>query len=130
MTKVTDIYKCYTCGNIVQSVVSGVGELVCCNHPMVLLEPKLEETLFEKHKPVIEQEGETKKIKVGSVPHPMENDHYIMFIDVISPDKKYVKRKHLKPHETPELELKCNCDEFIAREYCNLHGFFETEYKA
>lgn len=129
MTNVTEIYKCDACGNMVQVIVSGVGELVCCEQPMVLLEPKTEETLFEKHKPVVEQDGENKKIKVGSIPHPMEEKHYIMFIEALSTDKKYVKRKHLKPGEAPELELKCKCDELVAREYCNIHGFFETEYK-
>lgn len=129
MTKVAEIYKCDVCDTIVEVVVSGVGELVCCNKPMKLLEEKTEETLFEKHKPVIEKNGEMTKIKVGSLPHPMEDSHYIMFIEALAPDKKYIKRKHLHPHEVPELEFKCQCDEFIAREYCNIHGFFTTDYK-
>lgn len=129
MTRVTDIYKCEVCGNMVEFVVDGTGELICCNQPMKHLEPKLDETLFEKHKPVIDQNGENKLIRVGSITHPMEDKHYIMFIEAISPDKKYVKRKYLKPGEAPELELKCQCDELVAREYCNIHGFFATEYK-
>lgn len=130
MTNVMEIYKCEMCGNIVEVIASGEGELVCCGAPMVLLEEKTEETLFEKHKPVIDTDGEFKKIRVGSIPHPMEDNHYIMFIEAISPDKKYLKRKYLHPHEAPELELKCKCEELIAREYCNIHGFFITEHKS
>lgn len=129
MTNITEIYKCEACGNIVEVMFSGNGQLVCCDQPMILIEERNEETLFEKHKPVIDNNGETKKIRVGSIQHPMENEHYIMFIEAISPDKKYIKRKYLKPHEVPELEFKCQCDEFTARELCNIHGLFVTEYK-
>ena len=85
----------------------------------------------EKHVPIVTIEGETKTIRVGSIPHPMENDHYIMFIEAISPDKKYLKRKYLMPTEEPKMDLKqcCHYDEFTARELCNIHGLWVSENK-
>lgn len=126
MTELMQIYKCEICGNIVEVIHPAGGELVCCGQAMTLLTEQTNETMQEKHKPVIVFEGETKTIRVGAIPHPMENEHYIMFIEAISPDKKYIKRKYLSPHEAPELELKCKCDTVIARELCNLHGLWSA----
>ena len=84
---------------------------------------KSEEQGTEKHKPVINSE----EVEVGSIPHPMEEEHHIMFIEAISPDKKYLKRKYLKPHEVPEMELKCIHNEVTARELCNLHGLWVSD---
>ncbi len=129
MTKILEMYKCNVCGNIVEVVLSGDGELVCCGQPMEKMEEhnKSEEMVGEKHVPVIDKKDEGVSIKIGSVPHPMENEHYIMFIEVNSGDKRYVKRKYLYPHEEPVLNLKCSCDKVIARELCNIHGLWTSE---
>lgn len=126
MAELMQIYKCDLCGNIIEILHGGAGELVCCGEPMnLLVEQDVDETR-EKHKPVISFEGETKTIRVGTIPHPMEENHYIMFIEAISPDKKYLKRKYLSPHEEPKLDLKCKCEKIIARELCNIHGLWSA----
>lgn len=116
MTELSQIYKCEVCGNIVEMVHNGVGELVCCGQPMVLQIEKTEEEGTEKHKPVVEG----KIVKVGSVPHPMEEAHHIEWIETISADD--VCRKVLKPGQQPEAEF---CGEASkARAYCNIHGLW------
>ena len=130
MTEQLEFYRCNVCGNFVEVVFSGDGELVCCGQPMEHLKPKnkSEEMMGEKHVPVIHTTDSGFDIKVGSVPHPMEESHYIAFIEATSPDKRYVKRKYLVPHEEPVLKLKCNCDDgIIAREFCNIHGLWTSE---
>ena len=129
MTELMQIYKCNVCGNIVEILNSGVGELVCCNVPMEYLEEKSSDEKFqEKHVPIVSMEGTTKTIRVGSILHPMEKEHYIMFIEAISPDKKYLKRKFLTPNDEPKLELKnCDCKGVIARELCNIHGLWQSK---
>lgn len=128
MTELNEIYKCSICGNIVEVLHPGVGELVCCEVPMNKIEEqKYDENFTEKHIPIMVFEGDKKTIRVGSIEHPMQNDHYIMFIEAISPDKRYLKRKFLFPGEKPELELKCKCEEIYAREYCNIHGLWSSE---
>ena len=127
-----DIFKCNVCGNIVEIINPGSGELVCCSVPMEHLEEhSSDENMQEKHLPIVTLEGENKTIRVGSIPHPMEQNHYIIFIEAISPDKKYLKRKYLMSDEEPKMELKspCNYDEFIARELCNIHGLWSSSYK-
>ena len=129
MTKLMQIYKCNICGNIVEVLNSGDGELVCCSVPMEHLEEKSSDENFnEKHVPIVSMEGTTKTIRVGSIPHPMEKEHYIMFIEAISQDKKYLKRKYLTPSDEPKLELKnCDCKDVIARELCNIHGLWKSK---
>ncbi len=130
MAELMEIYKCESCSNIIEVLNGGVGELVCCGQPMTLLkeQDKNTEMLHEKHVPVMIEENGKQIIRVGSVPHPMEDAHYIMFIEVISEDKKFLKRKYLAPHEAPELELKCKCSaKKIARELCNLHGLWKGD---
>lgn len=123
-----DIYKCNICGNIVEIIHSGGGELVCCSQPMERLKEQTNEDMnLEKHLPVIERDGENVKIKVGKIPHPMTLEHHIEFIEAISEDKKYIKRKFLHPEEEPILEFKCNCGKIIAREYCNIHGVWKDQ---
>ena len=131
MTEKLELYKCNICGNIIEVVHAGIGELVCCSMPMELLqEHSTDEEIHEKHVPVVVMEGDNKIIRVGSIPHPMEKEHYIIFIEAISPDKKYLKRKFLMPNEEPKMELKhqCHYDKFIARELCNIHGLWSKEY--
>jgi superoxide reductase len=93
MTKKGQIYKCEICGNIVEVLDEGVGELVCCGQPMKLIEEKTEDEGKEKHVPIIERNEEGVKIKVGSVPHPMTEEHYIEWIE-ISTEKENSKNKN------------------------------------
>ena len=116
------VYKCEVCGNIVEVLEVGGGELVCCGKPMRLLEEFYEEAGKEKHVPVIEETENGIKVKVGSIPHPMEENHYIQWIEVIVGDKVY--RKFLKPGEKPEAEFKVKGENIKARAYCNLHGLW------
>lgn len=127
MTEVLAVYKCNVCGNIVEVINPGEGQLVCCSVPMEQLkEQNSDEQLREKHVPIVIMEGENKTIRVGTIPHPMQKEHYIVFIEAISLDKKYLKRKFLSPNEEPKMVVKscCNYDKFKARELCNIHGLW------
>ena len=127
MTKKLEIYKCEICGNIVEVLFEGVGELVCCGQSMLHMQEHTQndEMLSEKHVPIIERTEDGLEIKVGSIPHPMEEKHYIQMIEVYSEDGRYVKQKFLQPNEEPVLNVKCNCnEEVIARELCNIHGLW------
>lgn len=124
MTQLNQIYKCNICGNIVEVIHAGGGGLTCCNEPMELLTEKTEDQGYEKHVPVIEKAEKGIKVKVGSVPHPMEEDHYIEWIEVLSGGKAY--RKYLKPGDSPEAEFGIAGDDIVAREYCNVHGLWKN----
>ncbi|MBQ6224263.1 MAG: desulfoferrodoxin, partial [Campylobacter sp.] len=125
--KLNDLYKCSVCGNVVEITHVGGGELVCCSKPMLALVANTEEASTEKHIPVIEKTEKGYLIKVGSVPHPMEEKHYIEFIEVFSQDGK-VGRKYLKPGDKPEAEFLSTGVEIIkARIYCNIHGVWESK---
>lgn len=127
MSEKLDLYKCNVCGQVIEVINPGVGQLVCCSVPMEqLIEHMNDDEMQEKHVPVVTIEGENKTIRVGSIAHPMEKEHYIMFIEAISPDKKYLKRKYLYPADEPKMELKhcSNYEDFSARELCNLHGLW------
>jgi len=123
MTRQLEVYKCNVCGNIVEVLHPGVGKLVCCGQPMELLEEKTEDVGREKHVPVIEETEKGIRVKVGSVPHPMEEKHYIEWIEVIANGKVY--RKFLKPGEKPEAEFSVS-GKVVAREYCNIHGLWKS----
>ncbi len=131
MSEKMSLYKCNVCGKIVEVVHSGAGSLVCCGEPMEHLKEKSnDDAAQEKHVPVITMENGTQTIRVGSVPHPMVDEHYIMFIEAISKDKKYITRKYLSPGEEPRMDFKINSsDDLTAREFCNLHGFWTSEKK-
>ncbi len=125
MTKRLQVYRCNVCGNIVEVLYAGAGELVCCGQPMELLEEKTDDVGKEKHVPVIERtEGEV-KIKVGSVPHPMERKHHIGWIEVIADGKAY--RHFLTSEDIPEAKFVIDADEIIARECCTLHGLWKSK---
>lgn len=124
MTKLNQVYKCELCGNIVEVLHTGGGELVCCNQPMVLLEENMTDAATEKHVPVIEKSGNTITVKVGSVAHPMEEKHYIEFIEILADGKVY--RKYLKPGDTAEAVFEISADKVEARAYCNLHGLWKV----
>lgn len=125
MTELNQIYKCSICGNIVEITHASMGTLVCCNKPMELLVEKTEDQGYEKHVPVIEKTRGGFKVKIGSIPHPMEPEHYIEFIEILADDRVY--RKYLKPGEAPEAEFKINAKKITAREYCNIHGLWKKE---
>jgi superoxide reductase len=124
MTNRMQVYKCEICGNIVEVLHPGGGELVCCGKPMTLLEEKTADSATEKHVPVVEKAESSTTVKVGSVPHPMEEKHYIEWIEIVT--DSVVKRKYLKPGEAPEAMFDCKGDVSFAREYCNVHGLWKS----
>jgi superoxide reductase len=126
MTQNLEVYKCNVCGNIVAVLHSSVGTLVCCGQPMQLLKENTVDASREKHVPVIEKVRGGVKVKVGSVPHPMEQAHYIEWIEVVSKSgESFIK--FLKPGEAPEASFKISIKEVaFAREYCNLHGLWKS----
>ena len=128
MTKKLELYKCSVCGNFVEVVLAGAGELVCCGQPMNLLKANTTEAAHEKHIPFFVKKDNELEIRVGSVLHPMLDEHYIQFIEVVSEDGRYVKRKYLYPTEEPIFTLKgYDIGALSAREYCNLHGLWEAK---
>jgi superoxide reductase len=117
------IYKCNICGNIVEVLHGGAGELVCCGEPMELLDEKTADTGKEKHVPVIEKVDGGYKVKVGSVPHPMEEKHYIEWIELLADGRAY--RQFLKPGAPAEAVFEVEAGSVSAREYCNIHGLWK-----
>ncbi|MBR6163489.1 desulfoferrodoxin [bacterium] len=128
MTEKMQIYKCSICGNIVEILHEGAGELVCCGEAMELLKEHNEDIGYEHHIPIVEIRDDKMLVKVGKSEHPSEEKHYIEFIEVHSPDGKYVKRKYLKAGEKPELEMKPKYNEITMRAYCNVHGLWRGHY--
>ncbi|HUS52130.1 MAG TPA: desulfoferrodoxin [Candidatus Bathyarchaeia archaeon] len=124
MTELNQVYKCNVCGNIVTVLHPGAGELVCCGQPMELQVEKTKDEGLEKHVPVIEKTEMGVKVKVGSVPHPMEEAHFIEWIEVVADSKVY--RQFLKPGIFPEVEFTIKADRITAREYCSLHGLWKS----
>ena len=125
MTKLREIYKCEICGNIVEIVHTGGGSLVCCNEEMKLLEEKNDDSSVEKHVPYIEKTMSGILVKIGQKQnHPMTDEHYIEWIQVISDGVAY--RKFLKPGDKPEAEFSIEADNVSAREYCNMHGLWKS----
>lgn len=125
MAKKSEIYKCAVCGIIVQVLHEGEGELVCCGQPMTLMQEKTqEEGLTEKHLPVVEKSEKGILVKIGSVPHPMEETHWIEWIRIVRKDGRAC-RQYLNPGEKPETEFLVPIEEVAAiYEYCNLHGLW------
>jgi superoxide reductase len=124
MAELLQVYKCDLCGNIVEILHGGAGELVCCGQPMKLLTENTVDAAKEKHVPVIEKVDGGYKVKVGDVPHPMEDKHYIEFVELIADGKVY--RQFLNPGEVPEAMFAITADQVAAREYCNLHGLWKA----
>lgn len=126
MTAREQIYKCEVCGNIVDVVHASAGELVCCGKPMSLLDEQTADSSTEKHVPVVEDSSEGVKVVVGSVPHPMQDEHYIEWIEIQCGDT--VSRQYLKPGAAPEAVfpgVKAD-DVSFAREYCNVHSLWKS----
>jgi superoxide reductase len=124
MTQLNEVYRCEACGNVVEVVHAGVGELVCCGQPMMKLVENAVDASKEKHVPVVDRTEDGIIVKVGNVAHPMEGNHYIEWIEVVGKEK--VMRAHLKPGMAPEARFKCAEDKFTVRDYCNLHGLWKT----
>ena len=124
MAKRLEVYKCNVCGNIVEVVHGSIGELVCCGQPMQLLRENTVDAATEKHVPVIEKITGGYRVKVGSVPHPMEEKHYIEWIELIAGDE--VLHHFLKPGDKPEAVFKTDASSVTAREFCNLHGLWKS----
>ena len=124
MAKRLEIYKCEACGNIVEVLEGGEGELVCCGEPMKLMTENTVDAAKEKHVPVIEKVDGGIKVKVGDVPHPMEEKHYIQWIELIADGKSYLQ--FLEPGQTPETVFNISASQLTAREYCNLHGLWKA----
>ena len=125
MAERLQVYKCEACGNIVEVLHAGAGELVCCGQPMVLLQENTVDAAKEKHVPVIEKVAGGVKVKVGDVPHPMEEKHYIEWVEVIADGRAY--RQFLDPGQAPEATFNIEADQIVAREYCNLHGHWKGQ---
>lgn len=127
MTEVLQVYKCELCGNIVEVLHKAGGVLVCCGQPMDLKVENTTDGAQEKHVPVVEKTADGYLVKVGSVPHPMEDKHYIEWIELIADGRAY--RKFLQPGDAPEatfcIDVKDN-GTLIVKEYCNLHGLWKA----
>lgn len=124
MAKELEIYKCEACGNIVEVLAGGAGELVCCGAPMKLFVENTVDAAKEKHVPVVEKTASGYKVKVGGVAHPMEAKHWIMWIELIADGKVY--RQTLTPGQAPEAEFCISASKVEAREYCNIHGLWKA----
>jgi superoxide reductase len=123
MTKKLEVYKCGVCGNMVEMVHAGVGELVCCDQPMKLMVENTVDAAKEKHIPVVEKVDGGFKVKVGSVAHPMEEKHYIEWIELIADGRAY--RQFLNPGDAPEVLFCIEADQITARAYCNIHALWK-----
>jgi len=125
MAKIGQIYRCNICGNIVELVHAGKGSLVCCNQKMELLTENSVDAAKEKHVPVIENNGDKVIVKIGEMPHPMEEKHYIEWIELVADDD--VQRVFLKPGDGPAAKFNTvEGKEYFARAYCNLHGLWKS----
>jgi len=123
-TKRLEVYKCLVCGNMVEVVHQGEGERVCCGQPMKLLVENTVDAAKEKHVPVVEKIDGGYKVTVGSVAHPMEEKHYIEWIELVADGKAY--RQFLNPGEAPEATFMVTAASVTAREHCNLHGLWKS----
>ena len=126
MTEKLEFYRCKICGNLIQVILNGVGELVCCGESMERLEANNQESgTGEYHIPVyiVNDDGFT-TIQVGKEPHPMTEEHHIEFIERISEDKTKITRQYLNAGDSPSIELHNSPAKECAKEYCNIHGLW------
>ncbi|HUU91862.1 MAG TPA: desulfoferrodoxin [Phycisphaerae bacterium] len=123
MAERLEIYKCELCGNIVEVLTGGVGELVCCDQPMTRLDEQTADATTEKHVPVIETTDDGYRVTVGTVPHPMEAEHYIEWIELLADGVAY--RRFLEPGDAPEATFCVRAALVSAREHCNVHGLWK-----
>ena len=125
MSERMEVYKCEICGAIVEVLNGGPGELVCCSEPMKHYVENTTDAAKEKHVPVIEKIAGGFKVKVGSVPHPMESAHWIEWIEIIT-EQGVAYRQFLNPGQTPEAVFKLDAAKVTAREWCNKHGLWKA----
>lgn len=126
MTAISEVYKCQHCTNVITVMGKGAGTLVCCNDPMKHMEEGVTDAAKEKHVPVIEKLSNGYKVKVGSVAHPMEEKHWIQWIELVADGE--IHSKMLNPGDAPEaVFLIPAASKVSAREYCNLHGLWKAE---
>lgn len=125
MTKLKEIYKCETCGNIIEILHEGVGKLVCCEKPMKLLEEKTKDEEKEKHVPIIKKNEDGIIIEVGENPHPMEDKHFIEWIEIQT--EKGSSKKFLQPGDDPVKKFPVKKEIKKVRIYCNIHGLWKSE---
>jgi len=124
-TEFCEVYRCKVCGNIVEVLQSGAGELVCCGVPMTRLDANTVDASREKHVPAVEASDRGLLVKIGSAPHPMISEHFIEWIELIDGDR--IERRHLKPGEAPQAFFACPCRSGVTvRAYCNLHGLWKN----
>ncbi len=124
MAQQNEIYVCEMCGNVLEVLDGGDGELVCCGQPMTLQKENTVDASKEKHIPVLKFEENQVSVDVGSVPHPMDANHYIMWIEV--QEGNCVKRRFLKPGEAPHASFRTYGGAITVRAYCNLHGLWKA----
>jgi superoxide reductase len=124
MIELKQIYKCNICGNIIEMIHSGVGELVCCGQSMELQREKNQDEGQEKHIPVIEKTENGVIVKIGNVPHPMTSEHYIEWIEIVTEHRTY--KKFLEPGTEPVAEFFLEAEHLEARAYCNVHGLWKN----
>ncbi len=124
MTERLQVYKCEVCGNIVQVLHTGKGKLLCCGKHMKLMEENTSDAAKEKHVPVVEKTEKGLRIKVGSSEHPMEEKHYIEWIELIADGESFIK--FLNPGQKPEAEFPIEAEKVTARAYCNIHGLWKS----
>lgn len=124
--KLGEVYKCEACGNMVIAIHEGPGDLTCCDQAMVLMTENTVDAAVEKHVPVVEKDGDKITVKVGEVAHPMEEKHYIEWIECMVGDTCFTKI--LKAGDAPEAEFcACGCEgDVVVRAYCNLHGLWKA----
>jgi len=125
MAQRQEVYRCEVCGNIVEVLHGSGGTLVCCGQPMTLLKENSTDAAQEKHVPVVEKIDGGYKVSVGSAPHPMTDDHYIEWIELLADGNSLIA--FLKPADAPEAVFKTDATSASARAYCNLHGLWKGE---
>lgn len=124
MAKRMEVYKCDICGNMTEGLHEGAGTMVCCGQNMTVLTENTTDAAKEKHVPVVEKTADGYKVKIGAVAHPMEEKHYIEWIELIAGNRVY--RQYLKPGDAPEASFVISADQVKARAYCNLHGLWSN----
>jgi len=124
MAKRLEVYKCKICGNIVEVLHGAAGVLICCGQPMELQAENTADSTKEKHVPLIEKIDGGYKVTVGSTLHPMEEKHYIQWIELLADGKAY--RQFLKPGDAPSAVFSIAAETVTAREYCNIHGLWKS----
>lgn len=124
MTNLREIYACTICSNVVGIEIEGTGKLSCCDQEMKLEEARTADAAMEKHVPLVEYRDYGALVKVGNTEHPMNDDHYIVYIEIYDGDIR--RRKYLKPGMKPEVFFEGASDNIVAKEYCNKHGLWKS----